>query len=303
MLKKIAASILLLVLCLQNASSQDNIIRPASFGISYIRNDFAGARNIRSSSLSTVLRNKQLLQASNMNSGLALHYFKGVSPNIDFAFTLSGSSTREALPDRSFTEKKLLLEADAAANFKMLPDNYRFSPYLIAGIGASKYRSYYGAYIPLGGGLKYNFKSATSIFVTLQYRVPVTDEHSAYHFYSSIGISGLFAKKKVQAPPPPTPPADTDGDGIVDSADACPTVVGLAKYNGCPIPDTDKDGINDELDKCPQVAGVAKYDGCPIPDTDKDGVNDEEDRCVNVAGVLRYQGCPVPDTDNDGVND
>ena len=69
--------------------------------------------------------------------------------------------------------------------------------------------------------------------------------------------------------------ADSDGDGIIDKNDKCPSVVGLERYQGCPIPDTDGDGINDEVDKCPSVAGLAKYEGCPIPDTDKDGVNDE----------------------------
>lgn len=112
-----------------------------------------------------------------------------------------------------------------------------------------------------------------------------------------------FGKRKVAPPPPPPPPKDTDGDGIVDSLDKCPTVPGLAKYDGCPIPDTDKDGINDEEDKCPTVPGLAKYNGCPIPDTDKDGINDEEDKCPDVPGVKEYQGCPVPDRDKDGIPD
>ena len=121
----------------------------------------------------------------------------------------------------------------------------------------------------------------------------------------------LYEKKVALPPPPPPPPAppvvvapkDTDGDGIIDANDKCPTVKGLAKYQGCPIPDTDGDGINDEQDKCPTVKGLAKYQGCPIPDTDKDGINDEEDKCPTVAGLARYQGCPIPDTDGDGVND
>jgi outer membrane protein OmpA-like peptidoglycan-associated protein len=99
------------------------------------------------------------------------------------------------------------------------------------------------------------------------------------------------------------PIPDTDADGINDEEDKCPSVAGLAKYQGCPIPDTDKDGVNDEQDKCPTVAGLAKYQGCPIPDTDGDGINDEEDKCPSVAGLAKYQGCPIPDTDGDGIND
>ncbi|MEO5907364.1 MAG: OmpA family protein [Saprospiraceae bacterium] len=96
---------------------------------------------------------------------------------------------------------------------------------------------------------------------------------------------------------------DTDGDGITDANDKCPAVAGIARYDGCPIPDTDNDGVNDEVDKCITVAGVARYDGCPVPDTDGDGVNDENDKCLTVAGLEKYNGCPIPDTDGDGVND
>src|SRR5688500_8374311 len=40
-----------------------------------------------------------------------------------------------------------------------------------------------------------------------------------------------------------TTPADTDADGIRDRDDKCPTVAGLAAFDGCP--DTDADGITD----------------------------------------------------------
>jgi outer membrane protein OmpA-like peptidoglycan-associated protein len=109
-------------------------------------------------------------------------------------------------------------------------------------------------------------------------------------------------KETFQAAPTPVR-LDSDGDGIFDDEDKCPTVAGLAKYNGCPIPDSDGDGINDEEDKCPNVAGLAKYNGCPIPDSDGDGINDEEDKCPNQAGTAKYNGCPPPDKDGDGIND
>lgn len=89
------------------------------------------------------------------------------------------------------------------------------------------------------------------------------------------------------------PGNDSDGDGIIDAKDKCPNVVGLAKYEGCPVPDTDGDGINDELDKCPNVAGLAKYEGCPVPDSDGDGINDDNDKCPKLAGVAAYNGCPI----------
>lgn len=90
--------------------------------------------------------------------------------------------------------------------------------------------------------------------------------------------------------------ADEDCDGIVDKIDFCPTVPGVKKYNGCPVPDTDCDSINDDDDKCPTVFGLRRYAGCPIPDTDSDGVNDEEDKCPTVFGLPQYQGCPVDES-------
>lgn len=90
---------------------------------------------------------------------------------------------------------------------------------------------------------------------------------------------------------------DTDGDGIPDVEDHCPTVAGLEKYNGCP--DTDGDGIPDNKDLCPEIAGVEAFKGCP--DTDGDGIPDSEDECPNIAGLKAFKGCP--DTDGDGIPD
>jgi outer membrane protein OmpA-like peptidoglycan-associated protein len=137
-----------------------------------------------------------------------------------------------------------------------------------------------------------------------------TDNPNTRSKYYLQGIQGglrlrLFGGhwKTPPAPPAPAAPVDSDGDGIADAADRCPTIRGTAQYQGCPVPDTDKDGIADDQDRCPSVAGVAQYQGCPVPDTDKDGIADDQDRCPSVAGVVRYQGCPVPDTDKDGIAD
>lgn len=91
------------------------------------------------------------------------------------------------------------------------------------------------------------------------------------------------------------PVKDKDGDGIEDDKDDCPTVKGLASFNGCP--DSDGDGIKDSDDLCPSTRGIAKFKGCP--DTDGDGIKDSEDDCPKVAGNLR--GCP--DSDGDKVAD
>jgi len=295
-MKKVLSAMFALYLMVPSSYGQDDEIRPPALGISFFLSDFKTANLIRTTSLNAVLRDKKWTKLSQLTPGIAINYFKGLKKHIDFAGVLGGSFPDYSLPDKPSTSNKFLLEANALLNFKLTTEKYWLQPYAIAGIGAHKFGSYYGAFIPLGLGLKVNFFDEAHLFFTSQYRVPVTTETANYHFQHSIGVAGILGKKKepkVIPPPPPPPPVDTDGDGIPDDKDKCPTVPGVAKYDGCPVPDTDKDGINDDDDKCPTVPGLARYQGCPIPDTDKDGINDEEDKCPKVPGPVENLGCPV----------
>lgn len=93
---------------------------------------------------------------------------------------------------------------------------------------------------------------------------------------------------------------DTDGDGILDTEDACPSVAedkdGFQDEDGCADLDNDGDGIPDEQDKCSNEAedqdGFKDDDGCPDPDNDGDGVLDINDKCPNKKGVAS-DGCPL----------
>ena len=277
-----------------------------SLGISFFLNDFKSASELRSNGIVSLFKNHDFF-SSQMNTGFAVDYMNGLSNNVDFIATLGGSSVNYPVQNVApFQSKSLLLETTASLNLKLLADNYWLTPYVDLGVGASKYKKYFGAFIPVGVGLQAHVSKNIFVLLNSQYRIAVT-ENASYHFYHSLGIVTNISHKKVAAPPARVAVAETpvvldrDHDGIVDSLDACPDQAGIAAFHGCP--DTDGDGIPDKDDKCPTVAGLAKYQGCPIPDTDKDGINDEEDKCPNVPGVARYQGCPVPDTDNDGVND
>jgi OmpA-OmpF porin, OOP family len=307
-MKKILVSLLSFFLLIQAFGQSNDYVRTSSLGISFFLTDFVTPQRIRSTSLSTVLRDKQIARLKEMAPGIAVTYFKGLRSHMDFAGTLGGSFVNYPFPNRAaFAGSNLLLEADASVDFKMTSEKYWVQPYASVGVGAHKYKVYYGAFLPIGIGFKINFFDEASLFFNSQYRIPITTETANYHFFHSVGVAGIIAKKK--APPvakveiPQEASKDSDGDGITDDKDKCPQVPGVAKYDGCPIPDTDKDGINDDEDKCPTVPGFARYGGCPVPDTDKDGINDEEDKCPTVPGVARYSGCPVPDTDGDGIND
>lgn len=108
---------------------------------------------------------------------------------------------------------------------------------------------------------------------------------------------------------------DTDGDGLLDTMDACPNdaedVGGVEDTDGCPDLDDDRDGIADVEDVCrgepEDVDQFEDADGCPDADNDADGVPDASDTCPVTAedrdGFEDENGCPDPDNDADGVLD
>jgi outer membrane protein OmpA-like peptidoglycan-associated protein len=268
--------------------------------------------------------------------GFSLMFWNGLTKYIDYSVRYNGLFTDYTM--KNSTNKGYDGELEASFHLRAMPDDHLLNPFLSVGGGVGHYGKWtdglngsydgkinWASYVPVGGGLQFNFNSKAYLFLQAAFRWSPTDAHLDNNMFYSIGFTKALKRK---SPPPPLPPADRDQDGVVDSLDACPDVAGPALLNGCPdrdgdgiadkddlcpdvaglikfngCPDRDGDGIPDKDDKCPDVAGLAKYNGCPIPDTDGDGINDEEDKCPTVAGIAKYQGCPIPDTDGDGVND
>jgi OOP family OmpA-OmpF porin len=101
---------------------------------------------------------------------------------------------------------------------------------------------------------------------------------------------------------------DSDGDGVPDLEDKCPSEPGPKENAGCPVvKDSDGDGIPDDIDRCPldpeDFDGFQDEDGCPDPDNDGDGIVDKVDACPNTPGPIENRGCPVLDRDGDGIPD
>jgi thrombospondin type 3 repeat protein len=79
---------------------------------------------------------------------------------------------------------------------------------------------------------------------------------------------------------PPPPPSDTDGDGVPDATDNCPSTANTDQA------DADADGQGDACDPTPNG-----------PDTDNDGVPDATDNCPSTANTDQA------DADADGQGD
>jgi OmpA-OmpF porin, OOP family len=196
-MKKVLSSVIFALLIHVSSFAQETSEKRApAVGVSFFFNDFTTPQRIRSSALSTVLIENAWADLREMSPGLAITYFNGVHRLIDFAGTLGASFLK--MPEKSPTElseESLLLEADASFHFKMFPEKYSVTPYLIGGFGGSYYKSSFGAFIPMGAGFKVNFFDEASLFLSMQYRVPLTTETNNYHFVTSIGISGIVGKK------------------------------------------------------------------------------------------------------------
>ncbi len=315
MMRKILLAILGIG-CIITASAQTTdkkLIKRGTLAFQFGAYDFNTAQAIRNSSLSAVLNDKQWSNIEDMDIAIGVSYLKGITPFLDYSINGYFGSVKYPVRTNTGTQngpEKLLFEADASIHLKLLPDNYFLVPYLSAGLGGSAYNGRFEAFAPLGAGLQFKLGNDHFAFSNFQYRTPIT-QGANYHFLYSIGIGAPVGKERTpevkEVPPAPVvvpeAPKDSDGDGIMDPEDKCPTVPGVAQYQGCPVPDTDGDGIKDDVDKCPTVPGVVAYEGCPVPDTDNDGIKDDMDKCPTVPGIAKYEGCPIPDTDGDGIND
>jgi len=106
---------------------------------------------------------------------------------------------------------------------------------------------------------------------------------------------------------------DTDGDGVGDSTDNCPTVYNpnQADSNGNGIGDVcdsaaydnDGDGVNNAIDNCPTIINTNQLD------TDHDGIGDacdtdnDNDGVLNAADKFPLNAAASVDTDGDGKPD
>ena len=197
-MKKTLVTFLVLSVLSGSVLSQEKktYLKPPSLGFSFILNDFQTAQRIRSTSLSAVFRDKKVSKIKEMSPGLAINYFKGLNNYMDAALTLSGSFLDYPFDNGNTStagKESLLLELDASLHAKLLPDNYIVDPFFSIGVGASRYRGYYGAILPVGLGLQINLFNDSYLMVNSQYRIKVSD-NSNYHLYFSIGFTGTIGE-------------------------------------------------------------------------------------------------------------
>ncbi|HEX6334391.1 MAG TPA: hypothetical protein VFZ78_09200 [Flavisolibacter sp.] len=187
-MKKIPAAFFACMLLCSVASAQNNTDQKDYIGVSFLFNDFVTAERIRATSTSNVIGNDQWAKFNEMSAGIGVHYFRGLKKHIDFAATATASFARDAVIGKKSSDKSFLLEVDASALFKFVPDTYLVVPYASAGLGATLFQNRFGSIIPLGLGLRINLDN-TMLFTGAQYRIPVSVNTNNYHFMYHVGIA------------------------------------------------------------------------------------------------------------------
>lgn len=199
---------------------------------------------------------------------------------------------------------------------------YRIVPFALVGAGGMNMRSTASGLgkdsdpeLHFGVGVKYailqnlsaRFDFRDNLMQETRSNPAVKDGDLIQNVEFLLGLSFTLGRTPAESAPPPK---DSDGDGFLDTQDACPMQPGVAP-NGCPAPaapppDADKDGIPDATDPCPNEAEdgaqPAPTDGCPNKDLDGDGFLNDVDKCPNEKGVAP-DGCAVHDKDGDGITD
>ena len=180
----------------------------------------------------------------------------------------------------------------------------RFSPFLLAGyglLGVNSSESAVGNDVDgaFHAGLGLKFHATERLTVRADGRLLVSGQAGPTgfmpYFEVLLGASYMLFWTEVVSET-----RDSDGDGVPDVRDKCPSQQ-ASTADGCPPRDGDGDGVPDDKDKCPGKA-ARTADGCPPKDSDGDGVPDDKDGCPDKA-ARTADGCPVKDSDGDGIPD
>ena len=239
-------------------------------------------------------------RSSNAKNGFGAHFIYGSPINQWLSIELNGFG-HELRADTGFTGTASAFGGglDVRGLFYQAP---RFGVFALGGVGAS-YLDFASSgnkgvapYLDAGVGLlvpvthNFNFRAEGRYYALLSSQI-INNKNFASEGRANFGVEFNFGDT-VQAPilPPPAPEAvhvvdlDSDGDGVLDSADTCPnTPPGTSvDEKGCalavaPVPiaaapvatDSDGDGVADDADKCAGTAPGMKVDanGCVVQQT------------------------------------
>lgn len=202
-----------------------------------------------------------------------------------FARTESETATTPVLPNSGVDIRADRISIDGYYAFNA---DGKFSPYVLVGGGQGRIKpegvgieSFKDSIVNAGVGAFYRFNDKVALRAeareVFNSDEDLNDAVAMLGLEFSPGAAAVAAEEPApqpepeqapveeQAAPEPVAPVDTDGDGVADEADKCPSTPAGVQVDeaGCPL-DDDADGVPNYLDKCPTTAeGVVVDDnGC-----------------------------------------
>lgn len=159
-------------------------IKPTLFGIGFSLSDFNAPKNFGSNSNATTL------PIADMSAGVAVSYWKGLTPFIDFSAKLNGIfHDYSAIYYKTPGKTEIGLELEPTINFRPLKDENAWAPYISTGIGLGLYTNHLGSYVPFGAGIQFNASNTTYFMVQAQFKWSITPNVIGNSMFYSIGFA------------------------------------------------------------------------------------------------------------------
>jgi OOP family OmpA-OmpF porin len=245
---------------------------------------------------------------SRSGAGIRLGAGKAISQSWDMEANLVADKLNGKSGSASYKQTGIGLDA-----LYYFTRDANFSPYGVLGLGVlntKRIGENANAMANAGVGFKKALNAdGLALRADLRYRLDFDDHQVAGQdrfgdWLLNVGLSIPLSEKTgpapvaaALAPAVAAKPADSDGDGVIDSEDRCPDTPAGAKVDarGCEL-DSDGDGVTDSRDQCPETPAGAKVDarGCE-PDDDGDGVADSKDKCPDThkGAKVDTNGCEI----------
>lgn len=147
----------------------------------------------------------------------------------------------------------------------------RFDPYFLLGLGQAEFDSDFGdeEETQIFGGWGARIGVTDNLSLKTDLKLVFSHDEDVLDSIFSLGLSYAFGgqSKPMASTAPAAAPSnpDSDGDGVVDSSDACPgTPAGVSvDQRGCAL-DSDNDGVADYKDQCLETPPGREVDekGC-----------------------------------------
>lgn len=157
-------------------------------GLNLLLADYKGPNGIKSPSTS-----KGYSTIKDMSKGISLSYWKGLTSTIDFSAKINALFHDYNLLSYGQSDKtEFGLELEPTVNVRPFGDGAKLAPFVTTGAGIGDYTGHFGAYVPAGVGLQFNFNNTTYLFIQAQYRFSLTKKVFGDNLLYSFGFAEHF---------------------------------------------------------------------------------------------------------------